>query len=150
MDLGLVKSIGISNYQARHVEELMKIARVKPVINQFELHPMYVEHETIALCKKHNILVEAYSPFARFDKRLVENQVVKDIANRLKIDVARTILSFLLAKGFIVLPKSTHEDRIANNIKLEGIELSSDDIKQMDELGKTNSVKVCWTSDDVY
>ena len=51
----------------------MKIARVKPVINQFELHPMYVEHETIATCKKHNILIEAYSPFARFDKRLVEN-----------------------------------------------------------------------------
>ena len=107
----------------------MQVARIKPVINQFELHPMYVEYDTIEACKKYNILVEAYSPFAQFNKKLVDNEIVKAVAERNGIDVARAILSYLLAKGFIVLPKSVHEDRIANNIKLDGIQLSEEDIK---------------------
>lgn len=149
VDAGLVKSIGVSNYHSRHIEELWKIARIKPVINQFELHPLYVEHDTIATCKTHGILVQAYCPFARFDKRLVENKIVTRIAKNHNIDVARTILVYLLNKGFIVLPKSEHEERIANNIRLAGIELSSEEVDALDELGKSQSVKVCWTSDDV-
>lgn len=149
VDAGLVKSIGVSNYHSRHIEELWKVARIKPVINQFELHPLYVEHDTIATCQQHGIMVEAYSPFARFDKRLVENETVVKVAKNHNIDVARTILVYLLHKGFIVLPKSEHEERIANNIKLAGIDLTKEEITALDELGKNNSVKVCWTSDDV-
>ncbi|TNV76491.1 hypothetical protein FGO68_gene8750 [Halteria grandinella] len=149
VDEGLVKSIGISNFQSKHIESLMKVARIKPVVNQFELHPMYVEYETIETCRKYDILVEAYSPFAQFNKALVENKVVVGVAKKHGVDVARVILCYLIAKGFIVLPKSVHEERIANNIKLEGINLTEDDIKQLDELGKNNSLKVCWTSDDV-
>lgn len=58
----------------------MKVAKIKPVINQFELHPMYVEHETIEICKKYDILVEAYSPLAKFDSRLIQNKVIVDIS----------------------------------------------------------------------
>jgi diketogulonate reductase-like aldo/keto reductase len=149
VDEGLVRSIGVSNFQARHIEQLMEIARIKPVINQFELHPMYVEYETIEACRVHNFLVEAYSPFAQFHKQLVEDPTILHVAKKHGIDVAKTILSYLISKGFIVLPKSVHEERIASNIQLEGIVLTEEDINAIDALGKSNSLKVCWTSDDV-
>ena len=148
VDQGLVKSIGVSNYQARHIEELWELARIKPVINQFELHPMYIETTTIEACKSHKILVEAYSPFAQWNEKLVENEVVVAVAKRHGIDVARAILLHLLAKGYIVLPKSATEARLANNLLLEGIKLSEEDIRQMDELAKEN-FKIEWTSDEV-
>ena len=102
----------------------MKVARIKPVINQFELHPIYVEHDTIETSKKYGIQVQAYSPFAQFDKRLVENAFITKIAEKHNLDVARTILLYLITKGFVVLPKSVHEDRLSNNIKLEGLQLT--------------------------
>jgi len=58
----------------------MSIARIKPVINQFELHPLYVEYDTLDACAKYDILVEAYSPFAQFNKKLVENEIIVKIA----------------------------------------------------------------------
>jgi diketogulonate reductase-like aldo/keto reductase len=58
------------------IEELLKVAKIKPVLNQFELHPLYYEVETIEYCKKHDILIEAYSSFARFEKGLIENEVI--------------------------------------------------------------------------
>jgi diketogulonate reductase-like aldo/keto reductase len=94
----------------------MGVARIKPVINQFELHPLYVEFDTIETCVKYGILIEAYSPFAQFNKNLVENEVILKVAKKHNLDVARTILTYLHSKGFIILPKSVHEERIASNI----------------------------------
>lgn len=67
----------------------------------------------------------------------------------MKLDVHRTILVYLMAKGFVVLPKSTNEDRMANNIQLEGLQISQQDISQIDELGRQSFTKVCWDSKDV-
>mmetsp|Transcript_27033 Transcript_27033/g.26096 ORF Transcript_27033/g.26096 Transcript_27033/m.26096 type:complete len:142 (-) Transcript_27033:277-702(-) len=64
VDAGWIRSIGISNFQRRHIEDLLKVCRIKPAVNQFELHPLYVEHDTITCCQENNILVQAYSPFA--------------------------------------------------------------------------------------
>lgn len=73
VESGHLKHIGISNFQPKHIEVLLKVAKIKPVVNQFELHPMYVEHDTIEICKAHGIVVQAYSPFAQFHKTLVEH-----------------------------------------------------------------------------
>ena len=121
VDAGLVKSIGISNFRPKHIEALLKVARIKPVVNQFELHPLYVEYDTIKACQDNNILVQAYSPFAQFNKKLVEHEVILKISKRTGIDVARLLLVYLLSKGFVVLPKSEHEERIKHNILLEGL-----------------------------
>lgn len=110
---------------------------------------MYVEYDTIETCNKHDILVEAYSPFAQFNKQVVENSTINKVAQSHNIEVARVVLAFLVQKGFIVLPKSVHEERIASNIQLEGITLTEDEVREIDSLGKNNSLKVCWTSDDV-
>jgi len=73
---GKIKNIGIANFKPRHIEALVSIAWVKPVVNQIELHPLYVEHDTVQICKDHNILVEAYSPLAQFNKKVIENEIL--------------------------------------------------------------------------
>jgi diketogulonate reductase-like aldo/keto reductase len=64
VEAGKLKFIGISNFLPHHIEALLKVCKIKPVVNQFEIHPMYVEHDTIECCRKNNIIVQAYSPFA--------------------------------------------------------------------------------------
>ena len=79
----------------------------------------------------------------------MENQVIKSVAARNQTDVAKVILLYLIHKGYVVLPKSDHEERIASNIQLKGMQLSDENIRQIDSLGKTYSLKVCWDSKDV-
>ena len=81
VEKGLIKSIGVSNFRPTHLDQLLKVANIKPATNQFELHPLYVEYDTIELCRKHEILIQCYSPFALFNKALVENEIIVKIAN---------------------------------------------------------------------
>jgi methylglyoxal/glyoxal reductase len=79
---GRIKSIGVANFKPRHLEGILDIAWHKPVVNQIETHPLYTEHDTIELCKKHDILIEAYSPLAQNNKKLIENEVIVKIAQK--------------------------------------------------------------------
>ena len=93
---------------------------------------MYVEHDTIAACKKHGIQIEAYSPFGRFDKRVVENETIVRISKEQGLDVPKVLLLWGIQNGFIVLPKSVQETRIKSNIELEGIKLSDSAMSELD------------------
>ncbi len=64
VEAGQVRHLGISNFLSHHIESLLKVAKIPPSVNQFELHPLYVEHDTIECCKAHGIIVQSYSPFA--------------------------------------------------------------------------------------
>lgn len=110
---------------------------------------MYQDHSAISLCKEHRILIEAYSPLAQFKKDVIEHPVLVEAASTLGLDVPRTILSYLLHKGFIVLPRSSKEDHIRSNIQLGGITLPAEVISAIDKLSVDNSLKVCWDSKDV-
>ena len=129
---GKIKNIGVANFKPRHLEGLMNIAWVKPVVNQIELHPLYAEHDTIEVCKQHDILVEAYSPLAQFNKKVVENEVLQRVAASHGLSVSQTILTYLLNKGYIILPRSSKEEHIAANIQLEGLSLTAQDIQDID------------------
>jgi diketogulonate reductase-like aldo/keto reductase len=64
VEKGLIRHLGISNFLPHHIESLLKVAKIPPSVNQFELHPLYQELDTIECCKKHDIIVQSYSPFA--------------------------------------------------------------------------------------
>ena len=64
VEKGLIKHLGISNFFPHHIESLLKSAKIPPSVNQFELHPLYQELDTIECCRKHDIIVQSYSPFA--------------------------------------------------------------------------------------
>lgn len=123
---GKVRSIGLANFKPRHIEKLLKISWVKPVLNQIETHPLYQEHDTIALCQENDIAIEAYSPLAQYKKDLIENPTITKIATDHGLDVSRTILAYLVQKGFVVIPRSTKEEHIASNIQIGDIQLTDD------------------------
>ncbi len=147
MEAGSLKFIGISNFLPHHIEELLKVAKIRPVVNQFEIHPMYYEHETIACCRKHGIIVQAYSPFAQFHKTLIEHPTLQRISKEKNVDIARIILLWLLhpSNDFAILAKSQTPSRIASNIQLAGLEsLSQEDVEAINELSKCPPITICW------
>ena len=110
---GRARSIGVSNFLVPHLEELLGKATRVPAVNQIELTPFLQRRETRALCAKHGIVVEAYSPLTH-GKRL-DHPVVKDVARRVGRSVAQVLLRWGLQQGLVVLPKSTKPARIAEN-----------------------------------
>jgi 2,5-diketo-D-gluconate reductase A len=107
---GSIKSAGISNCNAQHVEILLnsiaKSGAIKPAYNQIETHPLWVDDECIKLCQQEDILITAYAPFAKGNDKLSGNATLKAIADRNGVDVYQLIMLWCLEKGFVVIPKS--------------------------------------------
>ena len=124
VDSGKIKRLGISNFLPIHIEDIISIAKYRPVVNQFELHPMYVEKDTIECCRKYGIIVQAYSPFAQWNEKLVNHPTILRISEAYKIDVAKVILLWMVhpSNNFSVLPKSATTTRIASNIQIAHLE----------------------------
>ncbi|GMF35144.1 unnamed protein product [[Candida] boidinii] len=133
VDSGKVKNIGVSNYGVKHLVELLNYPdlKYKPVVNQIEIHPWIIRNDIIDFCKKNDIVLEAYSPFAR-GKRLDE-PILKKIADKYGKTPAQILVRWSLDKGFVVLPKSAKEERAASNIDVFDFKLSDEDIKLLDE-----------------
>ncbi len=136
VDAGLVKHLGISNFLPHHIESLLSVARIPPSVNQFELHPLYIEHDTIACCKQHGIIVQSYSPFAQWNPKLVSHPTLVEIATELQLDVAQVILLWLTGKGYAVLAKSSTPARIESNMRIGGRVLSLEQSKRIDQISE--------------
>jgi diketogulonate reductase-like aldo/keto reductase len=129
---GRAKSIGVSNYLVPHLEELLKTARELPAANQIELHPFLQQRETRAFCKKHGIIVQAYSPLTQ--GRRLDHPVIRSIAKRIGKTPAQVILRWGIEHGHAILPKSTHEGRIRENSLLFDFSLDADAMHALDGL----------------
>lgn len=111
---------------------------------------MYVEKDTIECCRKHGIIVQAYSPFAQWNEKLVKHPTILRISEGHNIDVAKVILLWMVnpSNNFAVLPKSATSARIASNIQiahLEGV-LTDQDISDINELAEEN-MPIEWKAD---
>ena len=135
---GRARSIGVSNYLVPHLEELFGTANEKPVANQIELHPFLQQRETRVLCKKHDIVVQAYSPLTR--GRRLDHPVVNEIARRVQRTPAQVVLRWGLQHGHAILPKSTHEARIRENADLFGFTLDDAAMTALDGLDEGTAV----------
>jgi diketogulonate reductase-like aldo/keto reductase len=126
------RSIGVSNFLVPHLEELLSKANHKPHVNQIELTPFLQRRDTRALCKKHGIVVEAYSPLTHGQR--LDHPVVVDIARRTGRSVAQVLLRWGIQHGHVVLPKSTKPARIAENGSIFDFVLDEIAMKQLDGL----------------
>lgn len=135
---GKVKAIGVSNFQIHHLEELMKDAEIKPMVNQVEFHPRLTQKELRAFCVEQGIQVEAWSPLMQ--GQLFENEVLQEIAAKYNKTVAQIILRWDLQNGIITIPKSTKEHRIIANSEVFDFELSPEDMSQIDNLNQNHRV----------
>ncbi|MBW2961704.1 aldo/keto reductase [Mesonia aestuariivivens] len=131
---GKIRNIGVSNFWPEHLEPLLKAAKIKPVINQIEFHPGYWQPEVAQYCKKHDILVEAWSPLAR--GKVFENEEIKAIAKKYDKSVAQICLRWILEHDALVIPKSSTPKRIEDNYDIFDFQLSPEDIKIIDNLPK--------------
>ncbi|MBX3234287.1 MAG: aldo/keto reductase [Labilithrix sp.] len=129
---GLARHIGVSNYLVPHMKELFGTAKELPTVNQIELHPFLQHRETRALCDEHRIVVEAYSPLTR-GRRLGDPTLVA-IAKEVSRTPAQVILRWAVQHRLVVLPKSTHEARIAENAGIFDFELPDSAMRRLDSL----------------
>lgn len=135
---GRVKAIGVSNFQIHHLEDLMKEAEVKPMVNQVEYHPRLTQKELQSFCQEHGIQLEAWSPLMQ--GQLLDHQVLKEIANKYGKSIAQVILRWDLQNGVITIPKSTKEHRIIENATVFDFELTDEDLKRINELNQNYRV----------
>lgn len=131
---GRVRAIGVSNFQIDHLEDLLTVANVKPMVNQVELHPLLSQLELREYCQARGIQIEAWAPLAQ--GRLLDNQVIAGIAARHNKTVAQTILRWDIQNGIVMIPKSIKEERIIANADIFDFELSAEEISQINALNR--------------
>lgn len=129
---GKIKAIGVSNFLGHHLDPLLKTAKIKPMVNQIEIHPGMLQEETVKFCEENNILVEAWAPFS--NGQIFNNPVLKEIADQYKKSVAQISLRWIIQKGIIPLPKSVTPERIKNNLDVFDFEIKAQDVEKIDRL----------------
>jgi len=133
-----VKAIGVSNFQVHHLEDLMKDAEIKPMVNQVEYHPRLTQQEVKTFCDNNGIQFEAWSPLMQ--GQLFDNILLKDLANKYNKTVAQIILRWDLQNGVVTIPKSTKEHRIIENSNLFDFELTTEDMDRISSLNENHRV----------
>ncbi|HVO31127.1 MAG TPA: aldo/keto reductase [bacterium] len=129
---GRARSIGVSNFMVRHLDELLAHAKTVPAVNQIELSPFLRQDDVVARCAKAGIALEAYSPLTK-GARLDESHVVAT-AKKLGRSPAQVLIRWSLQKGFVVIPKSTREERIRENAAVFDFEIPAADMSALDGL----------------
>lgn len=143
---GLVKHVGVSNFSAKKMEDLMKETDDFPEMNQIELHPFLQQPQLLNFCFDNDILVTAYSPLGSGDRikemkaanepSLLENETIKKIAKKHHAHPAQVLIKWSVVRGTAVIPKSTKEAHIISNLKSANIELDDDDMKEIAKLDR--------------
>lgn len=129
---GRAKAIGVSNFHQHHIEELMKTAKIKPMVDQIELHPTLTQVELRDFLAKEGIAVEAWSPLGQ--GKILQNPTLVEIAEKHDKSAAQVIIRWHLQSDSIVIPKSVHEERIKENFDVFNFELNDDEMKRIDAL----------------
>jgi diketogulonate reductase-like aldo/keto reductase len=138
---GGARSIGVSNYTIRHLEEMKDYSGITPAVNQVELHVFLQQPELIEYCKANNIVVEAYSPLAHAKE--MNNEIIKQIAAKHGKTYVQVMLRWLIEQDLVVLPKSVTPSRIAENIDIFDFNLDEEDIGQL--AGQDIDLRTCWS-----
>ena len=132
---GLVRSIGVSNFLPEHLERIVSETGVVPVINQVETHPEYQQRQMKAVHDKYSIQHESYSPLGT--GAVLDNPEIARIAESYDKSPAQVIIRWHLQEGFVVIPKSVHEERIRQNLEVFDFVLSEGDMEAIRALDRT-------------
>ena len=129
---GRVKSIGVSNFKEHHLDDLLKEAEIVPMINQVELHPQFPQEEIRKYCKEKGIVVEAWASLMQ--GQIFDKEKVKRIAEKHGKTISQIGIRWAVQIGVVTIPKSTHTQRIKDNLNVFDFELDNEDMIKMAEL----------------
>lgn len=139
---GKIRSIGVSNFLIIHLKTILDNCTIKPAVNQIELHPLFIDWETIRFCEKEGILIESYSTFGQYDPMLINHKTVEKISKEKKKSPTQVLIRWAVQHNWVVLPKSSKCERIKENFEVDDFELSDNDIAELDSLNC--DYKVTW------
>ena len=128
---GKTRAIGISNFNVKDINAILETCRIRPMVNQIKLHIGHRQEEITEHCRKNDILVEGYSPLAT--GRILENPSISAIAEKYGRSVAQVSVRYVLQKGALPLPKSTHPEFIKQNFDID-FEIGQEDMNYLDSL----------------
>lgn len=134
LESGRALSIGVSNFEIRHLEELRRISGIVPVVNQIECHPLCYPKELIEYCQANGIQVQAYAPLAR--GAYLDNDILCVLGTKYAHTPAQIGLRWAIQKGISVIPKSTHPERIASNARIFDFTIEQEDMDLLDTLNQ--------------
>lgn len=130
---GLIKSIGVSNFQIHHLKDIIEDTSVVPVVNQVEFHPLLTQRELLKYANEQGIQLEAWSPLMQGNLDL---PLLKELAGKYDKTPAQIVLRWDLQQGVITIPKSVHADRIKENAGFFDFTLSDEDVKAIEDLNR--------------
>jgi D-xylose reductase len=143
VEKGLAKSIGISNFQAQAIYDLLKYAKIRPATLQVELHPYHQQTELVSLAKAEGIALTAYSSFgpagfmeldmdiAKSASPLMQHEVFTGLASKYNKTAAQVLLRWATQQGLAVIPKSTTPEYMAQNFGCVGWDIDEEDMKRI-------------------
>lgn len=134
LESGRALSIGVSNFEIRHLEELRRVSGIVPAVNQIECHPLCYPKELIEYCQANSIQVQAYAPLAR--GAYLDNDILCVLGTKYAHTPAQVGLRWAIQKGISVIPKSTHPERIASNARIFDFTIEQEDMDLLDTLNQ--------------
>ncbi|CRK87640.1 CLUMA_CG001436, isoform A [Clunio marinus] len=155
VDAGLTKSIGVSNFNIKQIDYILANARIKPVANQIEVHPYFLNKDLIQHCRSKNIVVTAYSPLGSpgrpwatpDDRVLMKEPKLLAIAAKYNKTPGQILIRYQVQVGNTVIPKSVTKERIISNFDVFNFKLTDEDIKDLESFGYVE--QICKMSMDV-
>ncbi|VDB87114.1 unnamed protein product [Peniophora sp. CBMAI 1063] len=148
-DAGMIRTVGVSNFGVRHLEELVSAGLETPAVNQLEVHPWCQQREIRAYCERKGIVVQAYCPIVRNIPELIGDPVLVRIAEKHQREPVRVLLRWSLQHGLIPLPKTETPKRIWSNAALYDFELDTEDMQALDALDRGANGAISWNPIDV-
>lgn len=140
---GLVKSVGVSNFTVMMLMDLLAYAEIVPAMNQVELHPYLTQKGLLDFCRAKGIAVTAYSPLGSSDDpegkmRLMNEPVIVELAKKYGKTAAQILLHWAVARGTVVIPKSTRKERIKENSEIFDFDLTADEMERVEGLNRNH------------
>ncbi len=132
-DEGQVRAIGVSNFQIHHLQDLASVARVQPMVNQVELHPLLSQGPLCAFCAGNRIQMEAWSPLMQGN---LAHPVIEALARKYAKTNAQIVLRWELQRQIVTIPKSVHRERIVENAQVFDFELAPQDMEAIDGMNQ--------------
>ena len=134
-EAGYARSIGVSNFSVAELDELRGVADVQPSVNQVQFSPFEFRRGLWEACEERDVIIEAYSPLGT--GKHLGDEAVAEIASRVGRTPAQVLVRWALERDLVVLPKSTHQERIVENAAVLDFELSEEDVAALDALDTT-------------
>lgn len=126
---GKIKAIGLSNFLPHHIDNILEHCTIRPVVNQLELHPGYMQEAAIRYCWENEIAVQAWSPVAR--GRIFDNKLLVSFAEKYQTTVAKICLQYLKQRNILIIPKASTMERMKENLAASTFEIDREDMQRI-------------------